>query len=82
LTQSIKSALRPAGSFAAYRQPSPLLTPLFPKGAPLSCDGCDDCDDIFDTAPAVILIVTTVTNRHTVCRFRVMCLPFRVRFMV
>ncbi len=43
-------------------------------------DGCDDCDGIFDTAPAVILIVTTVTNRHTALRVRLMKLPFRVRF--
>lgn len=26
-------------------------------------DGCDDYDGIFDTAPAVVLIVITVTNR-------------------
>ena len=43
-------------------------------------DGCDDCDDIFDTALAVILIVTTVTNRHTVSLAKLMKLPLRVRF--
>ena len=45
-------------------------------------DGCDDCDGVFDTIPPVILIVTTVTNRHTACscRFRQIALPFRVRF--
>ena len=45
-------------------------------------DGCDDCDGIFDTAPAVILIVTTVTNRHTDLLVRLMALPVRVRFTV
>lgn len=44
-------------------------------------DGCDDCDGIFDTAPAVILIVTTVTNRHTASLAKLMELPLRVRFM-
>ena len=43
-------------------------------------DGYDDCDGIFDTAPAVILIVTTVTNRHTVFLVKLMKLPLRVRF--
>jgi hypothetical protein len=43
-------------------------------------DGCDDCDGIFDTAPAVILIVTTVTNRHTAFRAKLMALLLRVRF--
>ena len=46
------------------------------------CDGCDDCDGIFDTDPGVILIVTTVTNRHKAFRTRLMALPLRVRFMV
>lgn len=31
--------------------------------------------------PAVILIVTTVTNRHTSFRARQMALPFRVRLI-
>ncbi len=45
------------------------------------CDGCDDCDGrLFDTAPAVILIVTTVTNRHTAFRAKLIKLPLRVRF--
>ena len=46
------------------------------------CDGCDDCDGIFDTDPTVILIVTTVTNRHTSCFRSRIALPFLVRFTV
>ena len=46
------------------------------------CDGCDDCDGIFDTVPAVVLIVTTVTNRHASCFRSRMALPFLVRFTV
>ena len=46
------------------------------------CDGCDDCDGILDTAPAVVLIVTTVTNRHTAFRAKLIKLPLRVRFTV
>ena len=46
------------------------------------CDGCDDCDGIFDTDPGVILIVTTVTNRHKEILTKLIKLPFRVRFMV
>ena len=53
-----------------------LFTRFFP-----SRDGCDDCDGIFDTAPAVILIVTTVTNRHTAFLAKLMELPLRVCFM-
>ena len=46
------------------------------------CDDCDDCDGIFDTDPTVILIVTTVTNRHTSWFRSRIALPFLVRFTV
>ena len=45
-------------------------------------DGCDDCDGISDTDPGAVLIVTTVTNRHTDLLVRLMALPVRVRFTV
>ena len=44
-------------------------------------DGCDDCDGISDTDLGAVLIVTTVTNRHTDILVRLMALPVRVRFM-
>ena len=46
------------------------------------CDGCDDCDGIFNADAGVILIVTTVTNRHTVFLAKLMMLPLQVRFAV
>ena len=76
------AAHRQRGSQNPLSQPSSNLR-IFRWGRELRwgwCDGCDDCDGIFDTAPAVILIVTTVTNRHTVFLAKLMKLPLRVRF--
>ena len=41
-------------------------------------DGCDDCDGIFDTAPAVILIVTTVTERKGKNRMKSVQIPYEL----
>ena len=75
----------PAERITESSQPTIFKSADFPMGTRVGvgeCDGCDDCDGIFDTAPAVILIVTTVTNRHTVFLAKLMKLPLRVRFTV
>ena len=51
------------------------------RGERDGCDDCDDCDGISDTDLGAVLIVTTVTNRHTDILVRLMALPVRVRFM-
>ena len=72
----------------SQRATSPWLTISRSADCPMGtgmwgeCDGCDDCDGILDTDPTVILIVTTVTNRHTSCFRSWIALPFLVRFTV
>ena len=70
------------GAISPWLTISSLQTGRWGRGIRGECDDCDDCDGIFDTGPTVILIVTTVTNRHTSFFRSRIALPFLVRFTV
>ena len=70
---------QPGSGLLPGRPSSGLRTVRWGRGMRGECDGCDG---IFDTDPTAILIVTTVTNRHTSCFRSRIALPFLVRFTV